>query len=320
MVIGAHVVVGQCLVLTSLTWSITNTPQSIVNLSSYINKLSSLFMDVGRSAPRYQAITLLYPRSTKLQSYLTEYFVVVVDLCHYLFKFGQKSTVQQFTSSLSDLRLKTFQADLDKWANSIKEQMHLNEAQESSGFRALTREMFKSTSHQQQHATKMRVLDFCSTYDHETAWKQLRKAGNTSFHTQLAEYQEWKDGSRPCTLLYTGKLGSGKSVLLANIVDDLSLSTMKDRSLVAYFFCKHDIPESLQARTIVGSLVQQLLCSILDLCVPAKSCKNTHTIGDTKKVLEMLFQGFSPDTKAYLVLDGLDECDSREKETLVQAV
>ena len=138
MVIGSHVVVGQCLVIVTLLLSIPDTPQSIVNLLSYIDKLSSLFMDVGRSAPRYQAIALLYPRSTKLQSHLTEYFIVVVGLCCYLFKFGQKLTVQQFTSSLSDSHLKTFQTDLDKWANSIKEQMHLSEVQGSSGFRALT--------------------------------------------------------------------------------------------------------------------------------------------------------------------------------------
>lgn len=60
----------------------------MMNFSTYVEKLSSLFMDVGRSAPRYQAIALLYPRSTKLQSYLTEYFIVVVGLCRYLFKCG----------------------------------------------------------------------------------------------------------------------------------------------------------------------------------------------------------------------------------------
>jgi ankyrin repeat protein len=210
--------------------------------------------------------------------------------------------------------------DLEKWANSIKEQMHVNEIQESSGLRALTREMFKSASYQEKHATNMRVLDFCSKFDHEIAWKQIRKAGNTSLHAQQAEYQEWRDGLHPCTLMYTGKLGSGKSVLLANIVDDLSLSKEKERPLVAYFFCRHDVPESLQVRTIIGSLARQLLLAVPDLGVPVKSCKSTHTTGDTEKVLEMLFQGFPSDTKAYFVLDGLDECDSKEKEMLVQAV
>jgi ankyrin repeat protein len=291
-----------------------------VNLSTYIEKLSSLFMDVGRSAPRYQAIALLYPRSTKLQSHLTEYFIVVVGLCHCLFKFGQKSTLQQLASSLSDAHLKTFHTDLDKWASSIREQMSVSEAQESFGFRALTRDMFTSASHQQRHATRMRVLDFCSTYDYETAWKQIRKAGNASLHTRQAEYREWRDGSHPGTLLYAGKLGSGKSVLLANIVDDLSLFSKKEKPLVAYFFCKHDVPESLQARTIIGSLARQLLRTVTDLSIPAKSCENTHTTGDTEQVLEMLFQGFSSKVEGYLVLDGTDECDNEEKEMLVQAI
>jgi ankyrin repeat protein len=277
-------------------------------------------MDIGRSAPRYQEMSLLYPRSTKLQAYLAEYFIAVVGLCRYLFKFGQKSTVQQFTSSLSDSHLKVFQADLEKWSSSIKEQMQLNEAQESSGFRALTREVSRSALAQQRYATNMRVLDFCSTYDHETSWKQIRKAGNTSFHMQHAEYRKWRDSSDPCTLMYTGRLGSGKSVLLANIVDDLSLSTDKAQSPVAYFFCKHDIPESLRARTIIGSFVRQLLCTVPDLGVPAKSCGNTLAIGDTEKLLELLFQGFLSNTKAYFVLDGLDECDTQEQETLVEAI
>jgi ankyrin repeat protein len=265
-------------------------------------------------------MSLLYPRSTKLQTYLTEYFIVVVGLCRYLFKFGQKSTVQQYTSSLSDSHLKTFQTDLETWSSSIKEQMQFSEAQESSGFRALAREKFKSASTEQSRATNIRVLDFCSTYDHETSWKQIRKAGNASFHRQHIAYQQWKDSADPCTLMYTGRLGSGKSVLLANIVDDLHLSIDKAQSLVAYFFCKHDIPESLRARTIIGSLARQLLCTVPDLSVLAESCRTTLTTGDTDKLLELLFQGFSSNTKTYFVLDGLDECDLQEKETLVEAI
>jgi ankyrin repeat protein/DNA replication protein DnaC len=320
VVIGAHVCISQCLLHASLLQSVADIPQSIVNLSTYIEKLSSLFMDVGRSAPRYQKIALLYPRSRKLQSYLSEYFIVVVGLCHYLFKFGRKSTVKQLASSLSDAHLETFRADLGRWAVSIKEHMDVSEAEESSGSRALTREIFESASRQQRHATNMLVLDFCSTYDHELAWKQIRKAGNTSLHVKQAEYQQWKDSSRSSTLLYTGKLGSGKSVLLANIVDDLSLSSEKERPSVAYFFCKHDIKESLQARAIVGSLARQLLRTVADLTICAKSCENTHTTGDSGKVLEMLFQGFSSNSKIYVVLDGLDECDEEEREILVRAI
>jgi hypothetical protein len=58
-----------------------------------------------------------------------------------------------------------------------------------------------------------------------------------------------------------GKLGSGKSVTMSNIVDDIYL--LEDGLATAYFFCRHDIPEGLTARSIIGCLFRQLL----QLCV-----------------------------------------------------
>ncbi|USP72976.1 Arp Ankyrin repeat protein [Curvularia clavata] len=246
-------------------------------------------------------MALLYPHSKPLQSSFAEYFIIVVKLCHYIFKFGQKSSVRQFTSSLSDAQLKTFQTDLDIWANSIKEEMLLAEAQENSKFRTLTRGAFTTGFYQQGYASKIRVLGLCSEYDYETAWKQTRKIGNSSFYKQLVEYQEWKGSSNSCTLVYTGKLGSGKSVLMANIVDDLNLSIEADQSLVAYFFCKHDIQESLEARTILGSL-------------------NTPFKDDIEGLISLLMEAFPKDRKIYIVLDGVDECGFEQKETLAKAL
>ncbi|EUC46760.1 hypothetical protein COCMIDRAFT_35627 [Bipolaris oryzae ATCC 44560] len=320
--LGDVVVGGSQNLIACSVWSLVRMSLlSIICLSSYIDKLSSLFMAIGRAAPRYQAMALLYPRSKKLQSHLAEYFILVVKLCHYLFKYEQKPSVWQFTSSLNDTHLKTIQSDLDKWANSIKEEVHLIEAQENSRFRAFTLETLKSGALQRIQETKMRILNFCSKYDHETAWKQTRKLGNSSFHTQNAEYQEWKTSLLPGTLMFTGKLGSGKSVLPANIVDDLNLSTGNDRPIVAYFFCKYDVSESLQAQTIIGSLVRQLLSSISDLGVLTNRCKDTQNRGgDVEELLESLFQGFTSHQKVYLVIDGLDECNLAQNEILVQAV
>ncbi|KAJ6281575.1 hypothetical protein J3E71DRAFT_217351 [Bipolaris maydis] len=320
--LGDVVVGGSQNLIACGVWSLVRMSLlSIISLSSYIDKLSSIFMAIGRAAPRYQAMALLYPRSKKLQSHLAEYFILVVKLCHYLFKYEQKSSVRQFTSSLNDTLLKTLQTDLDKWANSIKEEVNLIEAQENSRSRAFTMEMFKSSTLRWRYETKMRVLNFCSKFDHETAWKQIRKLGNSSFHTQSAEYQEWKTGSLPGTIIFTGKLGSGKSVLLANIVDDLNLTNGKDQSTVAYFFCKYDILGSLQTRTILGSLVRQLLSSIPDLGALAKRYEDTqHREIDIEELLEFLFQGFTSRQKVYLVIDGLDECDFAQKETLIKAI
>jgi hypothetical protein len=109
-------------------------------------------------------------------------------------------------------------------------------------------------------------------------------------------------------------------VLLANIVDDLSLRTKETGSQVANFFCKHDVSESLQARTIIGSLARQLLRTVPDLGVLAKSCENADTKSNTTRVLDMLFPAYLSHAKAYFVLDSLDECDKEEKDAGVQAL
>ena len=192
------------------------------------------------------------------------------------------------------------------------------EAQENSRSRALLSKLSKSASHQQKLATNLRVLDFCSKYDYETTWKQTRKVGNATLFSQAAEYQEWKSQAKSCTLIYTGKLGSGKSVLLANIIDDLHVYVLSKDIAVAYFFCRHDIPESLNAQTVIGSLARQMLRTIPDLAIVAELCDTTSSAPDFEKILSLLHRALPPDYKAYFVLDGLDECNRSERDTLVQ--
>ncbi|XTI89671.1 hypothetical protein V2W45_1284894, partial [Cenococcum geophilum] len=313
-------------IIASGVWSLVRMSLLlIVNFCSYLEKMSTLLMTVGRSAPRYQMMALLYPRSKNLQSYLSEYFIVAVRLCHQLLRFTQKSTFGQFASTLSDSDMKTYQSELDLWANTIKEEVNLQmakkieeEAQENSRFRTLSIRFFESRSFQQKIKINLQVLDLCSVYDYETTWKQTRKVGNATLFNQTAEYQTWKGRADSCTLMYIGKFGSGKSVLLANIVDNLNLYIQSKDITVAYFFCRHDIPESLKARTIIGSLARQLLRPILDLSIVAELLDETTSAPDFKRIFYLIKRALPPDCKAYFILNGLDECDYAEGKILVQ--
>ncbi|KFY79296.1 hypothetical protein V499_01712 [Pseudogymnoascus sp. VKM F-103] len=318
--LGDIILGGSQNIIACSVWSLL-----IANFSSYLEKLSTLLMTAGQSAPRYQMIALLYPQSKNLQSYLPEYFVVVVNLCHRLLKFTQKSALGQFASSLSDLDTRTYQSELEHWANAIKEEMNLlmaktieGEAQDNSIFRAFSNKISKSISREQKLKASLRILDSCSTYDYETTWKQTRKIGNTTLFNLIDEYKEWKGQNTSSTLIYTGGLGSGKSVLLANLIDDLHLDSRNKNITVAYFFCRHDIPDSLKARTVIGSLARQLLRPIPDLAIVAGFIDRTTTLAlDLDVIFGLLQRAMAPKSRAYFVLDGLDECDSAEREILV---
>ncbi|KFY57612.1 hypothetical protein V497_05456 [Pseudogymnoascus sp. VKM F-4516 (FW-969)] len=297
----------------------------IVDFSSYLEKLSTLLMTAGHSAPRYQTMALLYPRSTNLQLYLAEYFIVVVNLCSRMLKFTRKSALGQFASTLSDLDTKQYQSELNNWANAIKEEVGLlmaktieEEARENFKFRSLSTQFSKSGMIQQKLKATLRILDSCSIYDYETTWKQTRKIGNTTLFNQTDEYKDWKRQTTSCTLIYTGGLGSGKSVLLANLIDDLHLDGRNKNVTVAYFFCRHDIPESLQARTVIGSLARQLLRPRADLAMVTGFIDRTSTLAlDFHAIFSLLKRALPPKSRAYFVLDGLHECDSAERGILI---
>lgn len=274
-------------------------------------------MEIGRSAPRYQTIAVLYPLSKTLQAHIIEYFIVVVRLCHSIRQFSLKSTVRKITATLNDLDLKTYRSELDGWAHSIKEDIDLlvakrveEEAHNNSKFRALSQMFSKAASRQQKMAAKLKVLDLCSEYDYETTWKQIRKTGTTTLFAQTDGYQQWKAKSGSSGLLFLGKLGCGKSVTMANIVEDLHVQNEEGNATVAYFFCRHDLPESLMARTVIGALVRQLLLPIQDLPDLADSKSHIqfrHSL-DYESMATLLSRTSLTGHKRYIVLDGLDLC------------
>lgn len=144
-------------------------------------------MAVGRAAPRYQQMALLYPRPKSLQSQLSGYFVMVVRLCHQILKFAQKSAHGKLASSLSDSDLKAHQSELDLRANAIKEEVSLltakrfqEETQKNFEFRTLSNKFSQSMSRDRILQFNLRVLDSCSGYDYMTTWKQIRKVGTAT--------------------------------------------------------------------------------------------------------------------------------------------
>lgn len=299
--------------------------QIVAKADSNMDKLSHLFMVAGQSAPRYEAMSRLYSRkSRRLLSYYQEYFLTIIDMCRRFVQIINKSSVTRLFSTISDSDLSTFQASIAHWASMIKEEAMLLMAQgvEDQGLSLSTiLDISKSNAHRQRIEDNARVLATCSTYDHQACWKRVRKMGNTALFLQVQEYLSWRGDAaameKSGTLIYTGKLGAGKSVLMANMVEDLNLHATTVKVPVAYFFCQHDEPYSLQARTIIGSLARQFLLTMPDLSRGLAFIHDQIREVDLDGIIHLLKEVLPVDFKAYCVIDGLDECDSTERRLLV---
>ncbi|KAJ5116102.1 hypothetical protein N7456_000450 [Penicillium angulare] len=316
--LGDIIVGGSQNLVASGVWALL-----ILNFSSYFERISNLFMVIGRSAPRYEKLSLLYPRSKELQSFLTEYFTVVVQLCHRILRFTQKSTLGRIGATLNDSDLIGFQQQLESRARDIKDEVNYLMAQRIEEQASFTTQLWsrrpsKEIIHQRQMKAYFGALDFCSTYDYMSPWKQARRLGNTTLFHQCLQYLTWRERAYSSSLILTGRLGSGKSVLLANMVDDLNLHFQGQNTTVAFFFCRHDLPESLKPRAIIGSIARQLLWSIPDIAERASNYNLQPQLDDFETIRCLLHALLPAGVKAYLVIDGLDECEIDDRKTVIQ--
>ncbi|MCJ1462893.1 hypothetical protein MMC07_001497 [Pseudocyphellaria aurata] len=301
-------------------------------ISAYFDKLSILFMKIGRTCPAYQDIGLLYPESKRLQSALCEYFVIIVCLCKKAVLFSKKPFMSQISFSVLnpfESEFGSFEQDLENLANAIREEVSVassqalqNVAKEMSMFREFARN-FSDTSKQaveeararKKKEVELQFLSACSVYDHEKSWKQARKRGSTTWICHDDGYTQWKQEKVSSTLWCTGIIGSGKTVLSAYVVEDLKVTTSAP---VAYFFCRHDEPESLKTRTIIGSIARQIF-EHTRLSVGDEFTEIRPSTMDADRVLDSLQKLLPLNSSEYfIIIDGLDECEEKETRLLLQ--
>ena len=274
-------------------------------------------MKIGRSAPRYSEMVLLFPRSATLRSLLAQYFTTVVRICTQVVSLCQQSVVSQAKSFLRGLDTSKFESDLAADVDAIKEQAYIVQVQEASSSYSLVREVHAWTNTKRSAdmiREHQKLLNRCSQFDHRAPWSRIRKQGNSTLVFDQQEYRNWTESTTSGTLLIRGNLGSGKSVILANIVDDLVLK--RPSAPVTYFFCSPDNEDSLHCRTILGSFARQLL-ETAPLADKSKFAQNAPDYLDENAIRDLLSSVFSSEGVVFLVLDGLDECERGERRSFI---
>ena len=300
-------------------------------------------MNVGLSSPRFEKYALLYPTSISLQKELCNYYSVVVNLCTRIVLFVRKPFIRQIASALRkpfDDEFGTFQKDLIRLGTTVKEEVSLasnqqqsldsvegaQERKENSLFRATGAVFRKETASELERArkwresgAKSRFLNSCSRYNFETTLTQARKKGESTWIFKCDEYHQWISIKSPSTLLCSGIVGAGKTVLCANVIEELILNKSQGSS-IGYFFCRSDEAASLKAREVIGSLARQFFDDVLT--AEFKFTEMDPSLRgitlDTERVLSSMLL-LLPRHKHYvMVIDGLDECEYDEVRALVK--
>ena len=212
-------------------------------------------MDIGQRSPPFRLLRLHFSHSKPLHELALEYQIFLVKALLELIRSIRTSRWQSLGSDFYE----AFKAKV-RSLDQVSTQIHYEIALQTAT--SLTSNMREDNSLSNIRKSRMainrsKLLDFCSRYDYQTTWKRLRKVATTSGFQKDLTYQHWRDYTLPCTLTYSGRMGTGKSVTLANIVEDLQI-LRSDQCTIAFFFCSSYILESLSTSTILGCLARQL--------------------------------------------------------------
>ena len=312
--------------------------------ASFFEILSDWFIGIQPFCPRLGEYEFIHRDSFKLQEALCSFHAILVDFCaNAVSTVGQCGVIQHNKNFWAPVKknFEDFAELLQKRHTDIENeiaaatdqasqrdyQLQLAERQkadESSKYPRVLRFRFDRLveedkawkRHVEQRNAKSRkfeLLDKLSDHDHSFAFNRERRKRYGCTANWLArsqQFQDWIADTESSTFWLSGLPGTGKTVMATSIIDSLLVRKGAFAVGVAYFFCQYNKPDTLQARTLLGSLIRQCLAE-------------EHTPANQETYLDQILSSESlneDDMKAFflkvltenpreqvLVVDGFDE-------------
>ncbi|KAK5073265.1 hypothetical protein LTR51_005907 [Lithohypha guttulata] len=176
-----------------------------------------------------------------------------------------------------------------------------------------------------QHSDAQRertiVADWYSSTDfanQQTDQLYQREPGTGRWFLGRSEYQQWRQQVNS-TLLCPGIKGSGKSVMIATVINDLQGYFRESKDVVvAYLYCNFNRQAEQDLRSMLATLTRQLFQEKAQLPDAVTALYEKHrdratrpSVEELKNVLRLLVSSCGC---VFVVVDALDECGNTEKQ------
>jgi hypothetical protein len=135
------------------------------------------------------------------------------------------------------------------------------------------------------------------------------------------EYVSWRVDDIPKMPVFwlSGILGAGKTVLASTAIDDCQEDP---EACTAYFYCKHGDPQRTTFISIIKTLLRQLLSSqhaLLPWCYD--QFVSSDQLSPSERICkEMIRMALLNIDKTFIIVDGVDECEPKERKPLLSFI
>lgn len=154
--------------------------------------------------------------------------------------------------------------------------------------------------------------------DQQTDQLSRRQKGTGGWFLASDAYQGWRQQTHG-TLLCPGIPGSGKSAMVATVVDDLQTYCQANQdTVVAYLYCNFSRQAEQDLCSILATLTRQLFQERVQLPEAVTALYDKHRDRQTKPTVDELGTVFrllvQLHSQVYIVIDALDECHNTDRQ------
>ncbi|RYO73935.1 hypothetical protein DL766_005894 [Monosporascus sp. MC13-8B] len=141
-----------------------------------------------------------------------------------------------------------------------------------------------------------------------------RKPGTGQWFLDTPEFQSWLNTDNR-TLFCPGTPGAGKTIITSIVIEHLQ--TNYKSSSIAYLYCNVGRQGQQTPQGLFGSILKQLVRNQSPLPKVVKGLYNRHKARQSrpglKEISEVLQSIISPDSRTFIVIDALDECQNHDR-------
>ncbi|KAJ0135112.1 Glutathione S-transferase psoE [Fusarium oxysporum f. sp. albedinis] len=344
--------------IAALVWGSIKLAMLIaVNYTSYFEALSVLFMELSKQCPRFAEYQALYMTSTRLQKALCDFHASIIRCCKHVVEAIQrpwrkqlriaffKSFEQEFEPDVNDIQrlgkevkdeINLAKAQIDHQEQVLQEKERVAASKQRSRLRKFIPkveseldtikelQIQRSTRRSSLMKERQRLLESLSSHDYVTPFQEARKKHKYSTAEWIfttPEFTRWYDGTGSVLLWCSGKIGSGKTILCANVINHVLIEKNRD-DRAAFFFLQYDNSDSLTAETIIRSIIRQST----DATTLPEHVEYQLRELDRKYFVQLqdwaflLRQRIEHSGIFFIFIDGLDECDTAERRALLEVL
>ena len=159
------------------------------------------------------------------------------------------------------------------------------------------------------------ILDWLTPIDYTRQQHDFisrRQAGTGQWLIDSVKYQAWLSADKQ-TLFCPGIPGAGKTILTSIVIEDLNTRFQTNSSVViAYLYCNFNRSDEQKLDDLLLSLLRQLAQRRQEIPDVVRSLHNPRVQyqkrPSTKEISKALHSVISSFSKAFIVIDALDEC------------